>query len=697
MAILGLLAAPRGLAAQSGGDSFTVGHYDLEVKLDPSVHMLRARARMKLVAFEPLNTVKLFLNHNLRVDKVSGAKGRRLGFERTTRATSFTVSLGQTIRKDETFTITVEYSGAFDPALTGDGDPVLAMISPEVTYLLPDARWFPRSENLWQRYAMDLKVTAPKGDTVISSGKAGATAPAGAGKTRHSFRSSTPSNGGVVVAGRYDVTRHGESVPVRYYLRTVSSSYAASNSDRVGEILAFFSDEFGALENPEVSIIEIPDDTLEAYAAPGLLLLPTRQWREEISYRLLARHLAAQWWRVAVAPAGPSDAWLADGLSRYSEALYANEAEGEDGFRQALEDMTIGALVDESVAAIGNSDRLEPFSPEYDSVVRDKGAMVFHMLRTVMGEEKFRELLQAYLTRFAGRSLTIDQFERFAEETGGEPLDYFFGQWVRSTGIPQFELEYVIFRTRKGFRVNGAVKNTLEIFRMPVEIRVNTEGPPHSQTVDVTGTSSEFEFETFGKPLPPIRIDPDLDVLKYTPDLRVRVAIARGEAMFERGDYFEAVREYQEAIKIKRDSSLAHYRLGETFFHQRNYQSAANAFREAESGDREPLWTKVWSHINLGKIFDITGQRERAVNEYRKALATKDDTSGAPAEARRYLRDPFKRESREIRSVENIRRQDKTLQQNEPEEETGDDAGDADEDAEPEEEKPPADEAPDKN
>ena len=70
---------------------------------------------------------------------------------------------------------------------------------------------------------------------------------------------------------------------------------------------------------------------------------------------------------------------------------------------------------------------------------------------------------------------------------------------------------------------------------------------------------------------------------------------------------------------MNRNSSLAHYRIAEVFFLQNNYQSAANEFREALNGDLEPKWTEVWSHINLGKIFDITGQRERAVNEYKQA------------------------------------------------------------------------------
>jgi aminopeptidase N len=382
-----------------------------------------------------------------------------------------------------------------------------------------------------------------------------------------------------------------------------------------------------------------------------VLLLPTRHWSTTIPPRLLARSLARQWWGVEVSPATPADLWLADGLARYSEALYFESTAGEEGLRRVTEDLTIASLVDESAAPIANADRLAPFSPEYESVVRDKGAMVFHMLRLVMGREAFARLLSDYARRFAGRRASLADFQAVAEEIHGQPLDWFFGEWLRSTGVPEFALEWIIYRTPKGFRVAGQVKQQLEIFRMPIPVRIETEGPPVTEVVQVAGPVSDFAIETFGRPTR-IEIDPDFDVLKYTPDLRLRVFIARGESLFQRGQLFEATREYQRALEIKRDSSLAHYRMGETFFEQQNYQAAANAFREATIGDRQPAWTLVWSHIFLGKVFDLTGQRERAINEYRRAIETKDDTQGAQSEAEKYLREPYRRESRQIKLIE---------------------------------------------
>ena len=61
-----------------------------------------------------------------------------------------------------------------------------------------------------------------------------------------------------------------------------------------------------------------------------------------------------------------------------------------------------------------------------------------------------------------------------------------------------------------------------------------------------------------------------------------------------------------------------------------------NAYRDALRGDDDPKWTEVWSHIAIGKIFDLTGQRDRAVKEYRQAMQTNDNTQGAVNEARNY-------------------------------------------------------------
>jgi len=229
--------------------------------------------------------------------------------------------------------------------------------------------------------------------------------------------------------------------------------------------------------------------------------------------------------------------------------------------------------------------------------------------------------------------------------SGTVNLTPFFVQWLNSTGVPEFKMQYIIYRTKKGFSIFGTIKQDLETFHMPLEIRVDTEGNPEFKMVDVVGQSSSFTIDTFGRPKPGgITLDPNNNILKASTKLRVRAAIARGEELAEQGRYYDAIGQYQQALEIQKNNGLAHFRMGEAFFYQKNYQASANAFREAIDAvpDITDKWVEVWSHIYLGRIFDISGQRERAVNEYSKARQTNDDTGGAQGEAEKLLAHPYK-------------------------------------------------------
>jgi tetratricopeptide (TPR) repeat protein len=97
----------------------------------------------------------------------------------------------------------------------------------------------------------------------------------------------------------------------------------------------------------------------------------------------------------------------------------------------------------------------------------------------------------------------------------------------------------------------------------------------------------------------------------------------------------------QEASKANRRSSLPHFRIGEIYLLQGNYLNAANELRQSLDGDLDPRWIQAWAHVNLGKVYDATHQRERALNEYRLALRTKDNTRGALDAANKYIEAPY--------------------------------------------------------
>jgi tetratricopeptide (TPR) repeat protein len=253
--------------------------------------------------------------------------------------------------------------------------------------------------------------------------------------------------------------------------------------------------------------------------------------------------------------------------------------------------------------------------------------------------------MRDFATKFAGKPASTDDFRALAEQEHGDKLTWFFSQWLDSTSAPEFKTKYTVYRlgNNKGFRVVGQIQQDLDLFRMPVELRIDTDGKTEQKRIEVVGTSSPFTVETFGRPRR-IAVDPDNRVLENSKEVKMRASILRGQGLIQQDDLAGALSEFNKALEVSKNSSLAHYRIAEVFYLQKNYQSAANAYRESLNGDGEPRWTEVWSHLQLGKIFDTTGQRDRAVNEYRQALQTNDNTQGALDEARKYMQKPFERE-----------------------------------------------------
>jgi aminopeptidase N len=375
--------------------------------------------------------------------------------------------------------------------------------------------------------------------------------------------------------------------------------------------------------------------------APELAAIQGSRVGDKSAVRLLANTIAHQWWGCEVSPKTLNDAWITNGMSRYGELMVLEDESGKSALRAALEDVSAGALAYDTVP-LSSSGRLDPFSPQFQSMTLEKGAMIFHMLRWEVGDKAFDAILKGALSQYTDGSIRTEDFEKVAEAQSQHQLLPFFSQWIDGTGAPRFTDKYAVYRlgNNKGFRTIGEIDQDLDLFNMPVELRIETEGKTENQRIDVVGTDTQYVVDTFGRPRR-ISIDPGDWVLKTTPDLQVRIAILKGQQLVAQGDLVGALAEYKKALDANPLSSLASYRIGEVLFTQHNYQAAVNAFRDALRGDDEPPWTEVWSHIAVGKIFDVTGQRDRAVAEYRLAVQTNDNTQGAVNEARQYLQKPF--------------------------------------------------------
>jgi len=688
--------------------AFRATNYEIHASLDTFGQVMNATAKVDFTANDSARVVEVELNQNLRINSIRDVSGKPVNFDRDDMsAQKLRVTLNDTAPAGSKVTLLFDYGGPLSSRVVNpDQGARMAYIAKDGGYLLLPARWFPLTDFPSNRYTGVFQIEVPGNMTVVGTGtlagapisvtpkpvpapvnsKAGTPA-LGNSRTKpastpmspmhapppppmenermlYTYRVDKPQAAGTFVISPLQLSpEHAQGMSFSIYTPPAAANTAQAYANSLAQVIDYFNDTFGPLPDPNLTVAQLPDGTVDGYAAPGLLLVSARQWSAKPNERILADLAAHQWWGSQVMAATPSDAWLTDGLSRYAEGMYVEQISGKDALNKAIEDFAVGALMFDDSAPIADAGRLEPGTEEYQSVVVNKGAIVFHMLRSIIGDANFSALLKDFYSRYAGKSARIQDFEQLSEmhtakaapaefkmgnsapaSTETTSLRPFFTQWVHSTGVPEFNIEYVVYRTKKGFRIVGKAKQNLDVFHMDVEIEVQTEGNPEFKTITISGKESPFTVETFGRPKPNgIILDPHDYILKSNQRLRVRGIIARGESLASEGRYYDAVVQYQKALEQDRQNALAEFRMGEAFFYQRNYAAAAQSFRDALDGatDLTTKWTEVWSHIYLGRIYDIQGDRTRAVNEYNKAKQTADDTGGAQAEAEKSMKKAY--------------------------------------------------------
>ena len=625
--------------------------YTIEADISPTAQSITAKAAVRFVAVDDNIAAATFeLNNALNLSRVEDASGKPIETARNQQDFTVRLTLSPPLAKGQSYTATFYYDGKLSGA---EDSPVygirFAAIHPDFAYLLYPARWFPVLGYTTNRFAADMRITVPAGYTVAGSGVDSHSA--AGDKNLFEFKMTRASFPGSIAVMKDPPVKVAEGgVTTTLYFRQPENDVAQQYGQEVGKAMTHFTGLFGLPPYADLTVIETETGAPNGYAAPGMIFLSPRGITRQVSSRLVANEVARQWWEELISPTTRNHLWIENGLAAYSELLWTESQVGAGAMETQLQTLRVEALTVDTLPVIQSS-RLEDYSPEMWALTGSKGAVVAQMLRYVLGDEAFFKTLKEFAQRNAWKSVNTDGLRQVADEVSGNKMDYFFIQWIESSGVPEFKLDYTVYRLggveheKKGFRVMGKIAQDVDTFRMPVELKVETEGDPEFQRVEVAGTSSEFSVDTFGKPKS-IGIDPNGKLLRYSPQIRVSVAIRRGEQYAELSEFVDAIKEYQKALETTRNSSLAHYRIGEVYFLQGNWWPAANEFRFAIDGNLEPKWTEVWSHINLGKIYDVSGQRDRAVNEYNQAIRTKDNTQGAQEEAARYLKTAYERQRR---------------------------------------------------
>jgi aminopeptidase N len=633
---------------------FDVTHYRIEAELNPAQHILRAAADVTFTPLDATRTVVFELNGSLKVESVERSGKPLANFVQDpvgldTLGPNVRIDLGDIVQPNTPVTLRFRWSGAL---VTPEGGPLanrrLAYVGNEGSYLMYAARWFPFHDYAADRATSDITIIVPAGTLVAGSSDEPVVQTAAGGQTRYRFVNKQPTLVGNFAAAKY-ITRTLRigGYELQFFVQPGSENRVERYAEIVGRALEFYTQKYGPPAfGSRYVVAQIDDESLEAYAAHGMQFLSAsffesgRAPKEE----RVQREAAYQWWGFTVGLKSFDDAWLSQGLAEWSAFNLREATTTGAALDSAQRDMMERALMFEQSASILRApSTLDDTSPQYQSIVFYKGAMVFKMLRETLGREKFDRLLRTVAEQYRGKSISIDDFEKLSSQVAGENLRYFFARWVEGTGVPEFSVEYQIIRTRGGkFKARGTVKQNFENLRMPVELMLRSEGDTQNQTttVRIDDKSEDFDLESNGAPLEVV-VDPNNRILKLNEDLRVSIVARRGIELFREGQYAEAQRQLEEALKLDKSNSWIYYNLGLIYLEQRNYAPAIDNFKAALNGNLKPSWIEVWAQIKMGNAYDAQGQRERAVNAYQKAVESGINYDNAQAAAKQYLASPY--------------------------------------------------------
>ncbi len=658
-------------AQQVKRPAFDVVNYVMDVQLVPGENKLNATVDVNFTPLEDTRTVTFELNGSLKVESIT----RQNSSAPTTAAPpktktavaaapvlnqvtfvqdqvgvsdlgpSVKIDLGDTITKGTPVTLRFKYSGVL---VSPSGGPLLtkrlAYVGPNNGYLMYAARWFPFHEYAADQATSDISITLPSGYTL--AGFSDTPVSQTGGKYRY-VRTQSGLVGNFAYGKYLNKSLKFGGYDLQFYTKVGNDAQVAAYGETLGRALDFYTKKYGATEGGKrMIIVQIDDESLDFYSTQGMIFMADKLFEQprEITEARLQREAAFQWWGLTVGLKSFDDAWLSQGLAEYSAySLRESQLSGAqlDGLRRELLEKS---LTFEQTASLSRTPAvLDDQSIAYQYLMYGKGAFVFQLLRDTLGDQKFNQLLRTYLQQYRGKNVSIDDFEKLTTQVAGKPMRYFFARWVEGTGVPEFQVDYQIIRTREGkFITRGTVKENYDNLNLPLELQLRAEGENglKTETVQIDDSSADFNMESTGKPLSVI-VDPNYKILRISDDLRVSSIARRGIEQFKEGNYVEAQQQFESALKLDRSNSWIYYHLGLLFLEQRNYDLAVDNFKAVLGGDLSPAWLAVWANIKMGNAYDAKGDRVRSVAAYKRAENLGDNYDNAQQTVQKYLATPY--------------------------------------------------------
>lgn len=498
-----------------------VSHSQLDVTLTHSTTgdvSYRARSRSTLWAPEAIGPwVPLQLFYKLKIESAAWADGGSATFARGKDSGVLWVLLPRVLSPGDSLVLDLAYGGDLTDRF---GD---------FFYIKAASAWYPRSLDGRSRGTFDLTFHNPRTFALASIGERRDSTVEGNMMTTRWVMDRPARNASfnfgllkpyrveqatMPVTVLWSQTGHAEIVRAMLQGNTPvvqEKSVEKAVGTDVASSMQFYQSVFGPAPMKSFYATETP--TLHGEAFPGLVHLSyitfinnTKDGEQEI---FRAHEAAHQWWGIGVDFMSYRDQWLSEGFSTFSALWYLQASRKEpkpyfDALKrwrtEILDRAAEAGPIDQGYRVVTDVEH----GRDYDIIVYKKGAWVLHMLRALlidtrtMNEDRFTAIMKDFYQTYSGQYATTADFQRTVEKHVGQPMGWFFDQWVRGTAIPTYKPTW---RSEPAGEGKHRVKLTVvqegvpDSFMMYVPVSIEfTNGTKARVRVLVKGPKSEPEL-----------------------------------------------------------------------------------------------------------------------------------------------------------------------------------------------------------
>ena len=508
--------------------------YDIDAQFMPDRSAIDGNARLKIKILEDgTSSLTLKLAETVAIRGVYSPDFGRLLHLRVVGQNSIIVNLPEVLASGTELWLDVRYTGpvvpqAFDREAIqiAQGPPAQDQrieIPLQSRYLYSNrSYWYPQS-TVTDYATATIRVTVPADFDAIATGQPveSPTLPPGGGDNQRRrktfvFEASRPVRYLAVIVSRFNRLDNARipagSSDVSLYIQSTPRAPVRirETTERTAGILAFYASLLGDAPYPSFTLAMAESDRPGGHSPPYFAvlnqLLPgsTIVWRndpvnfENFPSFFLAHELAHQWWGQAIGWKNYHEQWLSEAFAQYFAVLYA-EKDREGSLPGILRQMRRTALEASSDGPIYLGYRLGHIQGDdriFRAVVYNKGAMVLHMLRRLIGEDAFFGGMRAFYQQWKFKKAGTDDFRQVMERAAGRNLERFFAMWVFGSDIPRIKFTSHLSATEATVRFEqlGTVVDA------PVTVTITYEsGTVESVVVPLTEKQTEQTIPLKGR------------------------------------------------------------------------------------------------------------------------------------------------------------------------------------------------------